>query len=167
MKDEDFKTIIRQHSGCALIIAGSDSDRAHVEKITASLKNYGVPYEVRICSAHKSPHKLLDLIREYEQQEGRFLYIAVAGGTDALSGTLAFHSDNPVISCPPDAPNRSCLSNPPGSSNATVYNPSNVGRFVAQVFSGVNPEFRRRLRQSREQKIEQLEAKDRELRSSL
>ena len=67
------------------------------------------------------------------------MLIAVAGGTDALSGTLSFHSLHPVVSCPPDPPNESCLRNPPGSSNATVYSPRNAARFVAQLFAARDP----------------------------
>eukprot|EP00666_Eupelagonemidae_sp_cell4sb_P017931 gene17931-biopygen4662 len=44
--------------------------------------------------------------------------IGCAGGTDALSGTASFLSNWPVVSCPPDGDNESCLRNPPGSSNA-------------------------------------------------
>ena len=74
--------------------------------------------------------------------------IAVAGGTDALSGTASFHSLHPVISCPPDAPNQSCWTNPPGSSNLYLARPEDVGRAVAQLFSHLNPNYREKLRLS-------------------
>ena len=167
MSQQEIAQAVREKSGCAVIVAGSDSDRSHVEKIVSSLKSYGIPYQVRICSAHKSPERLLDLIRHYEQEGGALAYISVAGGTDALSGTLSFHANNPVISCPPDAPNASCLSNPPGSSNATIFNTSNVGRFVAQIYAPFNPALRDRLERSREDKLRQLEAKDEQLRNLL
>jgi 5-(carboxyamino)imidazole ribonucleotide mutase len=150
--------------GCAVIFAGSDSDRGHVEKIVQSLEGFGIPHEVRICSAHKEPERLMSLLREYERLGGAVAYIAVAGGTDALSGTLSFHALAPVISCPPDAPNPSCLSNPPGSSNAVIYDPRNVGRFVAQLFAAFNPELAGRLKRSREEKVKALESSDRERR---
>ena len=104
-----------------------------------------------------------DLIAEYEQQ-GTLVWVAVAGGTDALSGTLAFHANQPVISCPPDGLNHSCLTNPPGSSNATILSPKNVARFIAQVYSHVNPRLRGLLEASRTEKIRHLEAKDAEIR---
>lgn len=150
--------------GCAVIFAGSDSDRGHVEKIVQSLEGFGIPHEVRICSAHKEPERLMSLLREYERLGGAVAYIAVAGGTDALSGTLSFHALAPVLSCPPDAPNPSCLSNPPGSSNAVIYDPRNVGRFVAQLFAAFNPELAGRLKRSREEKVKALESSDRERR---
>jgi phosphoribosylcarboxyaminoimidazole (NCAIR) mutase len=86
--------------------------------------------------------------------------MAVAGGTDALSGTLAFHADNPVISCPPDGLNSSCLTNPPGSSNATILSPKNAARFVAQVFSAANPRLKELLGSSRTEKVRHLEEAD-------
>jgi 5-(carboxyamino)imidazole ribonucleotide mutase len=147
-----------------VVFAGSDSDRGHVEKIVQSLEGFGIPHEVRICSAHKEPERLMSLLREYERLGGAVAYIAVAGGTDALSGTLSFHALAPVISCPPDAPNPSCLSNPPGSSNAVIYDPRNVGRFVAQLFAAFNPELAGRLKRSREEKVKALESSDRERR---
>ncbi len=165
MSQSDFHERLRSKTGCAVIVAGSDSDRSHVEKLTSALKMYEIPYEVRICSAHKSPGRLLELISEYEGQGGDLVWIAVAGGTDALSGTLAFHADQPVISCPPDGLNHSCLTNPPGSSNATILNPRNAARFIAQVYSSVNPRLKELLGSSREEKIRHLEAMDQELRN--
>ena len=102
-----------------------------------------------ICSAHKQPGLLADIIKSLNMVQGSAAYIAVAGSTDALSGTVSFNAINPVISCPPDAlpdsPNQSCLANPPGSSNAYIARPENVGRFVAQMYSGVNPKLRQKL----------------------
>ena len=53
MIDSKFKKIIQSKTGCAVVLAGSDSDRAHVDKIVASLKEFDIPLRVRICSAHK------------------------------------------------------------------------------------------------------------------
>ena len=108
---------IKSKVGYAVIIAGSDSDEAHIKKITDSLNKYDIPYKVRICSAHKQQGKLTEIINAYNDiRSGSLVFIAVAGGTDALSGTLSYHSLHPVISCPPDGLNQSCLTNPSGSS---------------------------------------------------
>jgi 5-(carboxyamino)imidazole ribonucleotide mutase len=163
MSQSDFQERLCSSTGCAVIVAGSDSDKNHIDKLISALKMYEIPYQVRICSAHKSPHRLLELIAEYEGQGG-LVWVAVAGGTDALSGTLAFHADQPVVSCPPDGLNHSCLTNPPGSSNATILSPKNAARFIAQIYSVVNPRCKELLAQSREEKIRHLEAKDAEFR---
>ena len=165
MSQSDFDEHLRGKTGCAVIVAGSDSDKSHIEKLTSALKMYEIPYEVRICSAHKSPERLLELIAEYEGQGGSLVWVAVAGGTDALSGTLSFHADQPVISCPPDGMNQSCLTNPPGSSNATILSPKNAARFIAQVYSAVNPRLKELLAGGRAEKIRRLEAKDHEFRN--
>ena len=163
MSQSDFREHLRSDKGCAVIVAGSGSDKSHIDKLISALKMYEIPYEVRICSAHKSPGRLLELIGEYEGQ-GRLVWVAVAGGTDALSGTLAFHADQPVVSCPPDGLNHSCLTNPPGSSNATILSPKNAARFIAQIYSAENPRCRELLARSREEKIRHLEAADAEFR---
>ncbi|MBN1836740.1 MAG: AIR carboxylase family protein [Spirochaetales bacterium] len=166
MSAEGFWDRVRTKKGCAVVVAGSDSDRGHIEAIVESLAAYRIPCEVRICSAHKTPGALLELVREYEEADGAIAFVAVAGGTDALSGSLSFLALNPVISCPPDAPNDSCLRNPPGSSNATINDPRNVGRFIAQLYAPFNLEYRELVRQSREEKVKKLAAKDREFRES-
>jgi phosphoribosylaminoimidazole carboxylase PurE protein len=160
MIDEKFQEIMQSNTGCAVIMAGSDSDRKHIEKIVASLKQYEIPHEVRICSAHKQPDTLKEIIGEYNGVGGSYAIIAVAGGTDALSGTASFHAFGPLISCPPDAPNQSCLTNPPGSSNAYVARANNVGKIVAQIYAGVNPRFRELLDEKNVDKINKLEQKD-------
>lgn len=167
MSSREINEAIRAGSGCAIIVAGSDSDGEHVRKIAAALKGFGIPYELRVCSAHKSPQALLSLLEEYERLDGALVYVAVAGGTDALSGTLSFHALHPVVACPPDRDNSSCLGNPPGSSNAVIFNPKNVGRFIAQMFAAGNPRLRQALRQGKEAKVRQLEQKDQEFRKSI
>ena len=146
------------------IVMGSDSDLEVMRQAAVALEEFGIPHEVRICSAHKEPERLMGILREYEGLGGPIAYIAVAGGTDALSGTLSFHALAPVISCPPDPPNPSCLANPPGSSNAVIYDPRNEARFVAQLFAAHNPQVAERLRRSRDEKVRALEASDRERR---
>ena len=160
----NFRRKVELNLGCAVILAGSGSDEAHIDKIAASLNRYSVPFEVRIASAHKQGRKLPDTVREYDGWKGALAYIAVAGDTDALSGTVSFISHRPTISCPPDHPNHSCINNPPGSSNAYVARAENLGRFVAQMFSSINPQYHRRIQEEVEAKVKKLEADDERLR---
>jgi len=164
MIDAQFKKIITSNSGCAVILAGSDSDAEHVRQATAALEKYGIPHRVRICSAHKQPDQLLHIIEEYNALGGSVAFVAIAGGSDALSGILSYHALGPVISCPPDAPNESCLTNPVGSSNAYIERPENVGRFIAQIYAGVNPKFKKRLQQDQAEKVDRLVKADRRYR---
>jgi len=118
-----------------VIMAGSNSDIPHIEKIRMALNNYGIFSQVRICSAHKQSGELVQVLKEYNDCKFPILIVAVAGGTDALSGTASFHSVFPVVSCPPDEMNETCLTNPSGSSNAFIKRPDNVAKFAAQMFS--------------------------------
>ena len=158
----DFIDAMKSGRGSVVIMAGSGSDKDHIVKLTKSLDRYRIPHDVRICSAHKQPDRLSELTREYNAVGGSVTYIAVAGGTDALSGALSWNVLGPVISSPPDAPNQSCLTNPPGSSNAYVPRPENIGRLIAQMYSAVNPELRAQLERENREKVSELEGSDAE-----
>ena len=161
MVSERFIDIMKSGEGCAVIMAGSSSDEEHIGQVMKSLSEYNIPYQVRICSAHKQPEKLMDIIRDYDGVGGLVAYVAIAGGTDVLSGTLAYHTFSPVISCPPDKKGlESALTNPPGSSNAVVSNPKNIGKFIAQIFAGTNPRLRELLNINVRKKINELEQAD-------
>jgi len=155
-----FKGAVASNTGCAVIFAGSGSDDEHIGKIVKGMDTFGIPHDVRICSAHKQPDELYERILEYNSLNGALAMVAVAGGTDALSGTLSFLSVHPVISCPPDAPNQSCLTNPPGSSNLYLARAGDVGRAVAQMYSYLNLEYRRILQETMSVKIRELQNAD-------
>ena len=148
----------------AVIIAGSGSDEGHLDDLIKALDKYLVPYEVRICSAHKQPEDCVRLMNSLNVEDSRLVVIAVAGGTDALSGMLAWGLYHPVVSCPPDGiENRSPLFNPPGSSNATIYNPDNAVRFAAQFYAANNLKIRGRLQVIQEQKCAGLRSSNNEM----
>lgn len=161
LNDDEFKAIMQSNTGCAIVMAGSDSDKPHIEKIAKSLEAWEVPYRVVIKSAHKQDVE--ETISGLNKIGGLYAIIAVAGGVDALSGQASFHALAPVISCPPDQDkyynniNESCLRNPPGSSNSYIARPDNVGKHVAQMYAGVNPRFRELIESSKIIKITILE----------
>lgn len=142
--------------GCVVIMAGSDSDMPHLDKIQSNLNKYGLASHIRICSAHKQPTKLEEALNYYNRSMEPILIVGCAGGTDALSGTASFHSVFPVVSCPPDGMNETCLKNPPGSSNAFCVRPDNVAKFACQAFSHVNPKFKEILLSSNAEKVAKL-----------
>ncbi len=81
------------------IVMGSDSDWSLVQKAADTLKSFGVPFEARVISAHRTP----DLAFEYAANaEGRGIkvIIAAAGGAAHLGGVLAAHTVLPVIGIP-------------------------------------------------------------------
>merc|ERR1712149_55147 len=69
----------------------------------------------------------------------------------------------PVVSCPPDGMNQTCLTNPPGSSNAFIVKPANIGKFAAQAFAQHSPEIDAALQAAIAEKIVKLEKADEQL----
>lgn len=81
------------------IIMGSDSDLAVVEKGIEKLKEYGVPYEVHVYSAHRTPAEAKSF-SENARAEGFGVIIAAAGMAAHLAGAIAANTTLPVIGIP-------------------------------------------------------------------
>merc|ERR1719247_2742528 len=124
-----------------VIAAGSDSDMPHLETLKKEVQKFKIEAEIRICSAHKQPGRLQSVIADYNRSTRPVMMVGCAGGTDALSGTASYLAKFPVVSCPPDGMNNTCLTNPPGSSNAFIVKPANIGKFAAQMFAKHSPEI--------------------------
>ena len=82
-----------------VFILGSDSDLPQLEGGFELLRHFQVPFEVRILSAHRTPHECVDVAARAEE-EGAKVLIAAAGMAAALPGVLAAHSMLPVIGVP-------------------------------------------------------------------
>ncbi len=81
------------------VIMGSDSDLPVVEKAITTLKEYGVPTEVHVYSAHRTPEEA----REFSlnaRKNGFGVIIAAAGKAAHLAGALAANATIPVIGIP-------------------------------------------------------------------
>ena len=85
--------------GKAVVIMGSDRDLDFSREITKYLKFLCVSYEFRVASAHKTPQKVLEIIKEFENQ--KVIFITVAGRSNALSAFIDGNTTKPVIACPP------------------------------------------------------------------
>ena len=83
----------------AVIIMGSDRDLDFSRDIAKYLKLLGVKYEFRVASAHKTPQKVLEIIKEFEEE--KVVYVTVAGRSNALSAFIDGNTVKPVIACPP------------------------------------------------------------------
>merc|ERR1719183_57724 len=129
----------------------------HLENIAKELSKFKIAAEIRICSAHKQPARLQSVIGEYNKCGRPVMMVGCAGGTDALSGTASYLAKFPVVSCPPDGMNNTCLTNPPGSSNAFICKPSNIGKFAAQLFAKRSKDIAAALEASIGEKIRKLE----------
>lgn len=81
------------------IIMGSDSDLPVVEKAISTLAEYGVPYEVHVFSAHRTPEQSKDFAQN-AKADGFGAIIAAAGKAAHLAGAIAANTTLPVIGIP-------------------------------------------------------------------
>lgn len=127
----------------AVIIMGSENDMPHVGYLEAELKKQGITSKRYTASVHRKPSLVEKIVNELNKSIEPLVIISVAGGTDALSGTLGSLSKNPVISCPPydKSPKENLwminqyIGNPRGSSCALVPRRENAVKAVLQYFN--------------------------------
>ena len=81
------------------IIMGSASDLPVVEKAVNTLKEYGVPYEMHVYSAHRTPVQAKEF-SENARENGFGVIIAAAGMAAHLAGAIAANTTLPVIGVP-------------------------------------------------------------------
>ncbi len=101
---------------------GSESDLKIAEKAVNVLKEFGVEFEVRVASAHRTP----ELVEEIVKNSKADVFIAIAGLAAHLPGVIASLTTKPVIAVPVDAKINgldallSAVQMPPGIPVATV-----------------------------------------------
>ena len=81
------------------VIMGSDSDLPVVEKAIDTLSEFGIPMEVHVCSAHRTPDEASRFART-AAADGFGVLIAAAGLAAHLAGALAANTTLPVIGIP-------------------------------------------------------------------
>lgn len=81
------------------IIVGSDSDLPKIKGCFQTLDEFGVSYDVKAYSAHRTPHLVAEWIKNMENN-GVKVIIAAAGGAAHLPGVVASHTILPVIGIP-------------------------------------------------------------------
>lgn len=81
------------------VIMGSDSDLPVVEKAIQTLKDFGVPFEAHVMSAHRTPAEAC-AFASAARDKGFGVIIAAAGKAAHLAGVLAGHTTLPVIGIP-------------------------------------------------------------------
>src|SRR5579875_2102130 len=143
------------------ILMGSDSDLPLMEEAGRVLAEFGVPYELTVASAHRSPDRVHAYAREAEGR-GIQVLIAGAGGAAHLAGVLAAHTSLPVIGVPIPGPALGGLD----SLLSTVQVPSvgigaarNAGLLAVQILATSDPALRDRFRQFKARLAAEVEAK--------
>ena len=126
-----------------VILAGSKSDSAHVEKLRSELAKVDILSFVHYSSAHKNTEAVMEILQNYEyRRSSKIVYITVAGLSNALSGVVSANVSRPVIACPPFADKadyqvniHSTLQMPSGVPSACVLRPDNVAGFCKRLFA--------------------------------
>lgn len=81
------------------IIMGSDSDLAIAEKAAAQLREFGIPFEVHVMSAHRTPDEACSFAKN-AKANGFGVLISIAGMAAHLGGVLAANTTLPIIGVP-------------------------------------------------------------------
>ena len=146
------------------IIMGSDSDLPVVEKAFGVCRDYGIPFEAHVFSAHRTPDAAADFAAR-ARDNGFGVIIAAAGKAAHLAGALAARTTLPIIGIPvkSDALDGmdallSTVQMPPGIPVATVAinGADNAAHLAAQILAVEDAELASRLadkRRSMEQKV--------------
>ena len=82
-----------------LIVMGSDSDLDQVLPAATVLKEFQIPVEVTVASAHRSPDRVIEMARA-ARSRGFGVVIAAAGGAAHLAGVFAANTTLPVVALP-------------------------------------------------------------------
>ncbi|MBR1870967.1 MAG: phosphoribosylamine--glycine ligase [Kiritimatiellae bacterium] len=139
------------------IVMGSDSDWPLIAKAAETLKAFGVAYEARVISAHRTPLEAMEYARTAEER-GIEVVIAAAGGAAHLAGSLAANTALPVIGIPVAGGALNGLDAlyatvqmPSGVPVATVAvgsaGPVNAALLAVQILGGKDPALRAAFRE--------------------
>ncbi|HDQ72538.1 MAG TPA: AIR carboxylase family protein [Chloroflexi bacterium] len=149
-----------------IIIMGSPSDQPIADKITQALDEFGLPWDLRVASAHKVPQYVLEMLETYENDPRPKVYITIAGRSNALSGLIDAQVQSPVIACPPYSDKfaggdvYSSLRMPSGVAPAVILEPANAALLAAKILSLADPDLRQRVREAQEKHRQRLLAAD-------
>jgi 5-(carboxyamino)imidazole ribonucleotide mutase len=159
----------------ALIIMGSDSDFAVVERSIRTLRDFSVICEAHVCSAHRSPGKAAELATGAEAA-GFGVIIAAAGKAAHLPGVLAAYTPLPVVGLPIKSDTLDGLDSllsivqmPPGIPVATVAldGAENAALLAVQILSVGNASLREKMREHKSALAAKVGQKDSALREKL
>ena len=159
------------------IIMVSDSDLPLLENTMSVLKGFGIPFEARVASAHRTP----DVVSEYvadAQSRGCAVFIGAAGLAAHLAGAIAARTTRPVIGIPCDGGPLSgvdalysTVQMPGGIPVASVAvgkaGAKNAAYLAAQIIALTDPEVDAKVKADRKKAGDDVKAKDAALQEKL
>lgn len=155
------------------IIMGSKSDLPVVEKAINTLKDFGVPCEVRVLSAHRTPVETKEYIINAEKN-GTKVFIGAAGKAAHLPGVIAAYTTRPVIGVPIKTSDLggmdsllSIVQMPSGIPVATVAinGAENAAILAVQILATSSEELAQKLEEHRKKQTENVLSDDEEIRT--
>ena len=155
------------------IVMGSDSDLEIMREAATALEEFGIPYEIDVTSAHRSPERTADFARQAAERGIRVI-IAGAGGAAHLAGVIAAHTTLPVIGVPIPSTSLQGMDSllatvqmPAGIPVATLAigkpGATNAGIFAAQMLALSDPAVAGKLRGHKEKLARAVEEKSRQM----
>src|SRR6201998_1569876 len=158
------------------IVMGSDSDLEIMREAAKALEEFGIPYEIDVTSAHRSPDRTADFARKAASRGIRTI-IAGAGGAPHLAGVIAAHTTLPVIGVPIPSTSLQGMDSllatvqmPAGIPVATVAigkaGATNAGILAAQILGLADSAVAKKLEAHKEKLARGVEEKSRKLKSS-
>jgi len=157
------------------IIMGSDSDWPTLQEAFTVCGDFGVPCEVRVVSAHRTPDEMARYARTAHRR-GLRVIIAGAGGAAHLPGMVASHTPLPVIGVPVESKSLKGLDSllsivqmPGGVPVATVAigGARNAGLLAVQILATADAALQRKLARFKARLAAESRAKDARLRQTL
>lgn len=156
------------------ICMGSKSDLPTMQPACDTLRDFGVPFEVRVVSAHRTPQAMFEY-GSSAADRGLEVLIAGAGGAAHLPGMLAALSVLPVIGVPVALEHfkgldslLSIVQMPRGTPVATVAigQAANAAHLALRILGGARPELRRAVERYRQRELSRVQDDDREVSGS-
>jgi len=160
----------KEAKALVLIVMGSDSDLPVVKPAAEALESLGIPYEMHVASAHRTPERAIALATG-ARDGGLKVIIAAAGGAAHLAGVLASHTTLPVIGLPLAAPSGTLggmeallatVQMPSGVPVATVAinGARNAALLAAEILATSDDDLANKLAEMREENAAKVDAAD-------
>ncbi|HTF44088.1 MAG TPA: 5-(carboxyamino)imidazole ribonucleotide mutase [Terriglobales bacterium] len=159
------------------IVMGSDSDLDIMREAGKALEEFGIPYEMDVTSAHRSPDRTADFARKAAGRGIRVI-VAGAGGAAHLAGVIAAHTTVPVIGVPIPSTSLNGMDSllatvqmPAGIPVATLAigkpGATNAGILAAQILALSDTDLAKKLDAHKQKLAVGVEEKSRKLKSTL
>lgn len=155
--------------GKIVVVMGSKKDLDHAKGVEKVCREFKIPFEMRIASSHKTPDKVLNIIKEYRNES--VVFITIAGRSNALSGIIDGNTTNPVIASPPysdkfgGADIFSNLRMPSGISPMVVLGPEQSALAAIKILGLQDEKIQQKISDYQKKYKDKIEQDDKEVRN--